>query len=252
MSKFNFNIDNIDDIQNSLSKPKYNLTQKEIIEYIVDLGLPSGTLWCKYNLGVNPNQLSKAEDWYGDYYAWGETSPKNRKDYNWRNYKFIKGSVSKCSYNADNKITKYNKNDKILQLLPEDDAAYQNMHLYNFKFHMPSVKQIEELVNHTVYIPIKNYKVNGKKIIGLNGLEFTSKINDQKLFIPMAGYYDFNGNGLELGGVSCCLWSSTLELDNSNNYAPSSAYMWIFHSKGMRVYSQNRCFGLSVRPVINL
>ena len=62
----------------------------DLLKYeVVDLGLPSGTLWCKYNLGVNPNQLSKPEDWYGDYYAWGELK-SNKPKYNWTNYKFGK------------------------------------------------------------------------------------------------------------------------------------------------------------------
>ena len=43
---------------------------------VVDLGLPSRTLWCKYNLGVDPTQLTKSEDWYGQYYAWGELEEK--------------------------------------------------------------------------------------------------------------------------------------------------------------------------------
>jgi hypothetical protein len=45
----------------------------DLLEYeVVDLGLPSGTLWCKYNLGVNPNCLTNPVNWFGDYYAWGE------------------------------------------------------------------------------------------------------------------------------------------------------------------------------------
>ena len=45
----------------------------------IDLGLPSGTLWCKYNVGVtNPNRLNTAKDWYGNYYAWGEVYPKRK------------------------------------------------------------------------------------------------------------------------------------------------------------------------------
>jgi hypothetical protein len=39
---------------------------------VVDLGLPSGTLWCKYNLGVDPKYLANPINWFGDYYAWGE------------------------------------------------------------------------------------------------------------------------------------------------------------------------------------
>ena len=37
----------------------------------VDLGLPSGTLWATTNIGAN------APEQYGDYFAWGETEPKD-------------------------------------------------------------------------------------------------------------------------------------------------------------------------------
>jgi len=46
--------------------------------------LPSGTLWAAYNLGcdikylnnTNPKE-TRPEDWYGNYYSWGEIKPKN-------------------------------------------------------------------------------------------------------------------------------------------------------------------------------
>ena len=45
----------------------------------IDLGLPSGTMWATCNVGaVSPDQ-------YGDYFAWGETTPKDT--YNWSTYK---------------------------------------------------------------------------------------------------------------------------------------------------------------------
>ena len=50
-------------------------------DHNVDLGLPSGTIWCKYNLGAN-NDTN-----YGDYYAWGEIVP-NKTNYAWSNYKW--------------------------------------------------------------------------------------------------------------------------------------------------------------------
>ena len=49
---------------------------------VIDLGLPSRTLWCRYNLGVNPTKLLTPEDWYGDYYAWGELK-RNKPDFLW-------------------------------------------------------------------------------------------------------------------------------------------------------------------------
>ena len=42
----------------------------------VDLGLPSGTLWATCNVGAN------APEDYGDYFAWGETKPKDNYDLN--------------------------------------------------------------------------------------------------------------------------------------------------------------------------
>jgi hypothetical protein len=48
------------------------------MEDVIDLGLPSGTKWFKYNFGVDYKKLDKMpkdsipEDWFGDYYAWGE------------------------------------------------------------------------------------------------------------------------------------------------------------------------------------
>ena len=44
----------------------------------VDLGLPSGIKWATCNVGAN-----SPED-YGDYFAWGETSPKD--EYSWSTY----------------------------------------------------------------------------------------------------------------------------------------------------------------------
>ncbi len=45
----------------------------------VDLGLPSGTLWAKYNVGA----VTEVD--YGKYYAWGEIAPKTQ--FSWTTYK---------------------------------------------------------------------------------------------------------------------------------------------------------------------
>ena len=57
-------LDDFDDeeqVQNIKSKlNNYRDYTNEYLDLVkdeaVDLGLPSGTLWCKYNLGVNPDQ----------------------------------------------------------------------------------------------------------------------------------------------------------------------------------------------------
>jgi hypothetical protein len=74
-------------------------------------------------LNKHPNK-SRPADWFGDYYAWGEIIPNKPNGYTWDTYEF----------------KKYNKIDNITELLPEDDAAYQNIHIGNYKFHIPTVE----------------------------------------------------------------------------------------------------------------
>ena len=114
------------------SKVKYKHGTKEwldLMEEVVDLGLPSGTLWCKYNLDVNPDQLSKAEDWYGKYYAWGEiegnkTNIDGEICFYWSNYKFGKASHKLTKYCNDPKYGLNGFTDNLTELLPEDDVTY--------------------------------------------------------------------------------------------------------------------------------
>ena len=54
--------DDEDQVQNNIKSKQvqnrdYTKEYLDLMNDVVDLGLPSKTLWCKYNLGVNPNQL---------------------------------------------------------------------------------------------------------------------------------------------------------------------------------------------------
>ena len=250
-----------DEVQNIKSKQIQNRDYtKEYLDLlrdeVVDLGLPSGTLWCKYNLDVNPIQLSKAEDWYGSYYAWGELEPNKTDEdgkiyFDWDNYKF--GNYNKLTKYCDN--PKYGLNgftDNLNQLLLEDDAAYQNKKFYNYKFHIPTKEQCEELLKYTNSYWINNYDPNKTihnleddgGIQGLNGRVFTGK-NGNTLFIPAAGYYD--GFRIQYVGSNCNLWSSSLCLNHLSN-----VYYLYFNSHSIDMIDFHRYYGHSVRPVINL
>ena len=253
-----------DEVQNIKSKQvnhrDYTKEYLDLMNEVVDLGLPSGTLWCKYNLDVDSTQLNKAEDWYGDYYAWGElegnkTNEDGKIYFDWSNYKFG---------NDYNKLTKYCSNfdfglkhftDTLIQLLPEDDVAYQNKKLHNFKFHIPSKEQCEELIDYTNNYWVDNYDPNkikhnpknDKGIKGLNGMVFEGK-NGNQMFIPAAGYRtDFDNNFI---GSECNLWTSNLKLGY-----PYNAYYFCFKAfkqAGTPIYNGLRCFGFTIHPVINL
>ena len=251
-------LDDFDDeeqVQNIKSKQNnhedYTKEYLDLLKYeVVDLDLPSGTLWCKYNLGVDPTKLLTPEDWYGDYYAWGELEP-NKPKHNWNNYKFGK---------SFDKLTKYCNNyeyglngftDNLTQLLPEDDVVYQNKKFYNYKFHIPSIEQFEELIKYTNNYWVNNYDPNKSihnrvdfGIKGLNGYIFEGK-NGKQLFIPASGRR--SGFIIDHAGSCCRLWSSSLCLDN-----PSYVYYLYFNSYSINMSSFLRYQGYCVRPVINL
>ena len=224
---------------------------------VVDLGLPSGTLWCKYNLDVDPNKLAIPKDWYGKYYAWGELEGnKTNKDgkiyFDWSNYKFRKNYDQLTKYCNDPDYGLNGFTDNLTQLLPEDDAAYQNKKLHNYKFHIPTKEQCEELKNYTISYWVNNYDPNkikhnpedDKGIKGLNGRVFVGK-NANQMFIPGAGYH-YSFNNCNAGSI-CYIWSSSLHLN-----FPSCAYRLFFDSNGIYIGGNDRYLGFSIRPVLNL
>ena len=92
----------------------------------VDLGLNSGLLWAKCNMGTtDPKQP-------GDYYAWGETSTK--KEYYSDNYKH---------FNAKFEVLKYNEKDGKTVLDLNDDAARANI---GAGYRIPTKEDWEELL----------------------------------------------------------------------------------------------------------
>ncbi len=138
----------------------------------VDLGLPSGTKWAICNVGAS------TPEGYGDYFAWGETTPKN--NYDWSSYKYCKGSETTltkynnsgvCGYDG------YTDNKTLLDL--SDDAAHVN---WGGKWRIPSLDQFEELRTHCTWIWTTQNGVNGYKVI--------SKSNGKSIFMPAAGYRD--------------------------------------------------------------
>lgn len=192
----------------------------------VDLGLPSGTLWAACNVGAeNP------ED-YGDYFAWGETQPKDY--YNWSTYQYCNGgegwntltkycNYSSCGYNGFT--------DDLTTLLPEDDAATAN---WGEGWRMPTQAEFQELLDNTT--------VTWTTQNGVNGRLFTSS-NGNSLFLPAAGCR-WDG---ELGGLGSYgyYWSSSLYPDS-----PHDAWGFYFRSDYYVMGSGNcRYYGRSVRAV---
>ena len=190
----------------------------------VDLGLPSGTLWATRNVGA-----SAPED-YGDYFAWGETAPKDYYDSN--TYKWCNGTENTMTKYCTDSSYGYNGfTDGKTELDPEDDAARVN---WGSSWRMPSVDQIQELCDNCTWQWTQRNGVNGHLVTGPNG---------NTLFLPAAGFR--LGESLYSAGSGGYYWSRTLLSDY-----PGYAYYLYFNSGDWGYGNgRSRVYGHPVRAV---
>lgn len=189
----------------------------------VDLGLPSGTLWCDRNVGAK----SPYDD--GAYFSWGNTTPHYPKQGNsdWGDDEeaFEEDFFSPDTYEKSEGA----KLDGDIDLA--HDAARVNM---GAQWQMPTSEQFEELAEHCIW--------QLKTINGVNGYLVTSKTNGNSIFLPCSGYG--GGTTRDSRGSSGYYWSSSFDSSRDARYL-------YFYSGG--VYPQgdlNRFYGFPVRPVI--
>lgn len=193
------------------------------VEY-VDLGLPSGNLWAKCNLGAS------APEAYGDYYAWGETKPK--KEYTYPNHKWYKEGAPSLGF------TKYNNEDGKLTLEDEDDAVIQNL---GNGWRTPTLADFRELTNQK-YTTIKKTTLNG-----VAGYQITSKRNKKSIFIPFAGFRNDKPQTREISAseeVAICMTNQRRIDDQVFN-----CWTFAFEQDRIRRYGKRRPDGISIRPV---
>ena len=184
----------------------------------VDLGLTSGTLWATCNVGANTPEE------FGDYFAWGETEPK--EVYNEQTYKWSDGHYRLTKYCTDNQ---YGIVDNKTKLDREDDAAWVN---WGPKWCTPSLEQFTELYEECRHQFIEKDGVTFHVLTGPNG---------NTISLPAAG---LRADGsLHNAGSSGYYWQSTLDSDNMD------AYCMEFHSMGWGWSDSNRRRGMPVRAV---
>ena len=188
---------------------------------MVDLGLPSGTLWADRNVGADSPEA------YGDYFAWGETSTKST--YNWSTYKWYRGSEDTMTKYCTDSSYGTVDNKTVLDL--EDDAAYVNM---GAEWRMPTYDEQKELRNKCTWTWTTQNGTNGYRVIGPNG---------NSIFLPAAGYR--NDSDLNNAG-SYGLYRSA-SLYESNPY-----YAWYLYFDSSYYYTRYdyRYYGRTVRAVV--
>lgn len=172
-------------IRYDINVDTYDELCDEIIEIdgvaCVDLGLPSGRKWAIENLeaplGAIPNM-----------FAWGETTPK------------IVGTTENYLLAKDGSMTKYNAEDGLKQLLPEDDAATC---ILGKKWRTPTLEDFQELMNYCTWQWCTWCTHHGCLVTGPNG---------NSIFLHAGGTAGTNNE------VQGYYWTSTLN-EPEDNYA---------------------------------
>ena len=183
---------------------------KETMEY-VDLGLPSGIMWAKCDLGASSPEI------YGDEYSWGETWTKINYDY----YYFT--DIVEGQY------TKYDSRDKRFFLEKEDDVAYLRL---GEGWRYPTWNEMQELID--------NCTVTESTLNGWPGVMFVSKINNNYIFF---GYRP-------KGPTAALRWTSAV-VESNPTLAKCLSFERNYETNKIDVsrYDNERKYRIPVRPV---
>ncbi|MBQ0156058.1 MAG: hypothetical protein KBT22_05730 [Bacteroidales bacterium] len=163
----------------------------------VDLGLPSGLKWATCNVGASVPEES------GDFFAWGETSPKNvyvsdNSLVYKKNFLDLQGMGITYHYEY---VSTLSNNYERATISPKHDAATQNLGMY---WRMPTGDDFSELMK---YCQKSVRVVNGMQCCVLTGP------NGNSIIVPMAGSI----GGTTLKGVDsrCYIRTSFVIYDTS-------------------------------------
>lgn len=190
----------------------------------VDLGLPSGLKWATCNVGAN------SPEEYGDYFAWGETEPKEEYSCPYK-YGTDDDPLTITKYCSDSDYGKDGFTDNKTVLDPEDDAATANL---GGAWRMPTYDEMDELKTKCTWTWTTQNGVEGSTVTGPNG---------NSIFLPAAGYM-YKGE-LVYAGEEGYYWSSSLR----SGFKESSYHVYFYSNSQDYYNSSRRDDGQTIRPV---
>ncbi len=192
---------------------------EEVDAKAVDLGL--SVKWAECNVGASlPHE-------YGDFFAWGETSPKSSIDYFWETYILCDGTYS--SLNKYNSIAAFGRTDNRNIITKEDDAAYSVM---GENWRLPSENEFKELYEKCQWEWSENKGTYGYNIKGPNG---------NTIFLPLTGCFVGIHHNLIGSGY---YWSNM-----NSEISPNDAYALTFTQDNIEIKTVSRKNGLPIRAV---
>ena len=184
----------------------------------VDLGLPSGLKWAKFNIGAN------APEEHGGYFAWGETTEKNVYSWGW-----YLCQQSECGTWADPFIKNYQSAGTYI-LGPAYDAAHIQ---WGGRWRMPTEDDFKELK--------ENCSCEKTTVNGVSGYRYTGW-NGNSIFLPDGQIK--NGPNLTSDLFKCAYWTSFCMYYSFSTAQQASAF-----APGGFLSGIDRAYGLAIRPV---
>jgi len=212
---------------------------------LIDMGLD--TLWSECNLG------SPLPDVGGDYFAWGETVPKDR--YSWFTYAFEPKDRNLYEVLEEEEdvehigFVRYDCFDMKVRLGAVDDAATRT---WGDPWRIPTADEFKEVIENCDGEWVEqrcdpDAHDYGRPVIGLR---LTSRINGNILFLPAAGYKyydDQDGTDLLVGNGTVGAYQSS----DRDETSPHEA-CYLYFDKGRRsIRRVTREIGLNIRPVVS-
>ena len=192
-------------------------------EGAVDLGL--SVLWADSNVGA-----SKPEE-YGDYFAWGEVTPKS--NYDWKTYEWGKDQYTKYCLVANHGAV-----DNITSLELRDDAAANER---GIGWRMPSFSEVEELMNDCDWIWTDSYEGSGTRGFIVRGRK--EGYTNNSIFLPAGGFMPYSSTMWKRERL--LYWTRDIVQNNDHN-----AWYLIYYDGKYELHDDGeRRWGKLVRPV---
>jgi hypothetical protein len=224
--------------------------------HMIDLGLPSGTLWSCMNLGAD-----KPID-NGIRFVWGQTDYVEKNTSNWANYEFLDSAfsdewgISKYQiaddqtdgiwYNSGGSFVGDNKTTLDLN----DDAARVN---WGGKWRMPTKKEFDELLNYTKINYTANYNGNGTSGIIIYKKKANGQYSLWDTHIYLRVWESNNPSSPYIGYLAGHFWSSTLGQKTQRAYEfrpnKNNSYPTPEDSGTLDIYESSRIDKKHIRPV---
>lgn len=216
--------------------------------YLVDMGLPSGTLWASRNIDITQEDGFAASPFQYEcsFFSWGNVDGHNpisnsAFDYDW-------GDVNAQAPYYEGQVYGETDGNTLTGNIPVGeafDAARANL---GAPWRMPTSTEFGELFANIKYINADGTEVDTTKtdkrvtVNGVIGLYIESTINGARLFFSCSGYGNERSWGIRgSGGV---YWSSS--------WGSARGSLSLFFTNGV-VSPQSgntRCNGFAVRPVL--